>query len=151
MLFRSRWWQLPPEYHCNNLKFPSKPETKVYVPTHHVIEDVEAAEGIDMCSSFITALLKYVGRIYPTVPTHCVLGPVQCELGHVIANVNQSDNIEGGWKLVTNQGKSHVKPNTTSANILSKLGAANKAKPKPKKKYKKKKRRLWLQENSDLR
>ena len=86
---------MPPEYHRDNPKFPSKPETKVYVSTHHVTEDVETAEEIDMCSSFITASLKYVGRFYPTVPMQCVLGPVQYVLRHAIANVNQSDDIEG--------------------------------------------------------
>ena len=55
-------------YHCNNLKFPSKPKMKVNVPTYHVTECVETAEVIDMYSSFIIASSKYVGRFYPTVP-----------------------------------------------------------------------------------
>ena len=97
---------MPPECHRNNLKFPSKPKTKVNVPSHHVKESVETAEVIDMCSSFITVLSKYVGTIYPTVPTQCVRGPVQCVLGHVIANVNHSDNIDGGLETCDKPRKS---------------------------------------------
>ena len=42
---------------------------------------------------------------------------------------------------MTNQGKSHTKPNTDPANNSSKLGVANKAELKPKKKCKKKKKK----------
>ena len=82
-----RWWQLPPEYHCDNPKFLSKPETKVFVPTHHVTEDVETIQETDLCNNFITVLSKYVGRFYPTVPTKCVIGSVQYVLRYTIANV----------------------------------------------------------------
>ena len=135
---------MPPEYHCNNLKFPSKPETKVFVPTHHVTEDLETIEEIDMCSSFITALSKYVGRFYPTVPTECVLGPVQYVLGHVIANVNHSDDIEGELTVVGIQGKSRMKLSTINANNLTKLGVTSNAKLKPKKKRKNKNKKTKL-------
>ena len=86
-----------------------------------------------MCSSFITASSKYVGRFYPTVPTQCVLGPVQYVLGHAIANINQSDNIEGEWKLVGNQGKAQKKLSNINAINPSKLGVTSNAILKPKK------------------
>ena len=79
----------------------------MFVPTHHVTEDIETIEKIDMCSSFITALLKYVGRFYPTIPTECVIGLVQYVLGHTIANVNQANDVEGQWHVVGFQGKPH--------------------------------------------
>ena len=50
-----QWWWLPPECHCNKLKFPSKSKTKVNVPSCHVKEPVETAEVINISSSFITA------------------------------------------------------------------------------------------------
>ena len=96
---------------------------------------------IDMCSSFITKSKKYVDRIYSSVPAECGLGPVECILGHVITKINHTEDLEGGWKLVTKQGKSLTKPNAVFANILSKLGVANKAESKPKKKRKKNKKK----------
>ena len=90
-----RWWRLPPEYHRDNPKFTSKPKTKMSVPKHHVMKDVETVQEIDLCSSFITASSKYVGRFYPTVPTDCVIGSMQYVLGHTITNVNESCDVKG--------------------------------------------------------
>ena len=77
----------------------------MFVPDHHVTEDVETIEEIDLCYSFITALSKYVDRFYPTVPTDCVIGLMQYVLGHIIANVNESCDAEGEWHMVGFQGK----------------------------------------------
>ena len=124
---------MPPEYHCNNPKFLSKPETKVFVPTHHVTEDIEAIEETDLCYSFITVSSKHVGRFYPTIPTECVIGSVQYVLRHTIANVNQSSDIEGEWHVVGFQGKGWKKLNNIDASNPSKLGVTSNAKSKPKK------------------
>ena len=99
-----QWWQLPPEYLCNNPKFTSKSETKMIVPTHHVTEDVETIEEIDLCCSFITVSSKYVGRFYPTIPTDCVIRSRQYLLGHTIANVNESCDVEGDGTLLDFKG-----------------------------------------------
>ena len=140
---------MPPEYHCDNLKFPSKPETKVNVPTHHVTEDVETGEAIDMCSSFIIASSKYVGRFYSTIPMECVIGSVQYVLGHTITNVNQSSDIEGGWQVVGIQGKAWKKLSNINANNPSKLGVTSNAKLKPKKKRRNKKKKKKLTAKSE--
>ena len=72
----------------------------MFVPNHHVTENVETIEEIDLCYSFITALSKYVGRFYPTIPMDCMIGSRQYVLGHTIANVNESCDVEGGWHVV---------------------------------------------------
>jgi len=114
---------------------------KASVLKHHVMKDVETVQETDLCSSFITASSKYVGRFYPTVPTDCVIGSMQYVLGHTIANVNESCDVEGEWHVVGFQGKSRKKSNIQEANNLSKLGVTNNAKSKPKKKRKNKKKR----------
>ena len=113
----------------------------MFVPTHHVTEDVETIEETDLCYSFITASSKYVGRFYPTIPTECVIEPVQYILGHTIANVNKSCNVEGEWHVVGFQGKPRKKSSNMNTNNLSKLGVTSIAKSKPKKKHKNKKKK----------
>ena len=114
---------------------------KVSVPSDHVNEDVETIEEINLCQSFITASSKYVGRFYPTIPTDCVIGSTQYLLGHTIANVNESCDVEGGWHVVGFQGKPRKKSSDTDTHNSSKLGVTNNAKPKPKKKRKNKKKK----------
>ena len=114
---------------------------KVSVPSDHVNEDVEMIQGIDLCRSFITASRKYVDRFYPTIPTDCVIGSRQYLLGHTIANVNESCDVEGGWHVVGFRGKPRDTSNNIETNNLSKLGVTNNAKPKPKKKRKNKKKK----------
>ena len=135
---------MPPEYHRDNPKFLSKPETKVFVPTHHVTEDVETIEETDLCYSFIIASSKYVGRFYPTIPTDYIIGPVQYVLGHTIANIIQSSDIEGEWHVVGFQGKAQKESSNIDANNPSKLGVMSNAKLKPKKKRKNKKKKKKL-------
>ena len=136
-----RWWRLPPEYHRNNPKFTSNHEMKASVPSDHVNEDVETIEGIDLCRSSITASRKYVDRFYPTIPTDCVIGSRQYLLGHTIANVNESCDVEGGWHIVGFQGKPRKKSSNTDTSNSSKLGVTSNAKLKPKKTRKKKKKK----------
>ena len=137
---------MPPEYHRDNPKFTSKPETKTFVPDHHVTEDVETIEEIKLCYSFITALLKYVGRFYPSIPTDCVIGLTQYVLGHMITNVNELCDVEGEWYVVGFQGKARKESSNTNSNNLSKLGVTSNAKSKPKKKRRniKKKKKLMV-------
>ena len=113
----------------------------MFVPDHHVTEDVETIEEIDLCYSFITALSKYVGRFYPTIPTNCVIGLMQYVLGHTIANVNELCDVEGEWHVVGFQGKACKESSNMNANNLSKLGVTSIAKLKPKKKRKHKKKK----------
>ena len=136
-----RWWQLPPEYHRDNPKFTPKHEMKASVPSDHVNEDVETIEGIDLCRSFITASRKYVDRFYPTIPTDCVIGSRQYLLGHTIANVNESCDVEGEWYVVGFQGKARKESSNMNTTNLSKLGVTSIAKMKPKKKHKNKKKK----------
>ena len=96
---------------------------------------------IDMCSSFITKSKKYVDRIYSSVPAECGLGPVECILGHVITKINHTEDLEGGWKLVANQGKAWKKLSIATAVNLSKLGVTSNAELKPKKKRRNKKKK----------
>ena len=114
---------------------------KMFVPDHHVTEDVETIEEINLCYSFITASLKYVGRFYPSIPTDCVIGLMQYVLGHTIANINESCDTEGKWYVVGFQGKARKESSNMNTTNLSKLGVTSIAKLKPKKKRKNKKKR----------
>ena len=105
------------------------------------MKDVETVQEIDLCSSFITASAKYVGRFYLTIPTDCVIGSMQYVLGHTIANVNELCDVEGEWHVVGFQGRSRKKSNIQEMNNSSKLGVTNNAKSKPKKKRKNKKKK----------
>ena len=93
-----------------------------------------------------TALSKYVGRFYPTVPTDCVIGAMQYVLRHTIANVNELCDVEGEWHVVGFQGKARKKSSNIDTNNLSKLGVTSiaKLKPKKKQKHKKKKKKLTV-------
>ena len=108
-----------------------------------------------MCSSFITASSKYVARFYPTIPTECVIRPVQLQyvLRHTIANVNQSSDIEGEWHVVGFQGKAQKELRNIDTNNPSKLGVTSnvKSKPKKKRKTKKKKKKLTIKPENKLR
>ena len=66
---------------------------------------------------------------------------MQHVLGHTIANVNESCDVEGEWHVVGFQGKPHNKSNIHEMNNLSKLGVTSTAKLKPKKKRKNKKKK----------
>ena len=66
---------------------------------------------------------------------------MQYVLGHTIANVNESCDVEGEWHVVGFQGKPRKKSNIHKTNNLSKLGVTSNAKLKPKKKRKNKKKK----------
>ena len=65
-------------------------------------------------------------------------------LGHTIANINESNDIEGEWHVVGFQGKAQKEPSNIDANNPSKLGVTSIAKLKPKKKRKNKKKKKKL-------